>query len=247
MKPWPYPRWIAHRGAGLLAPENTLAAFRCGYAQGYRMFECDVRLSADEQPFLLHDDHLDRTTTGCGPACALNWAELAKLDAGCWHGADFAGEGLPGLQAVLAFCQQHGCALNIELKPDAGRAARTGEVVARLLQREWRQAPPPLLSSFQFEALESARAAAPQWPRALLFEHLPADWLLRARALDCVAIVAQSRQWTAASVDAARAAGFRLAAYTVNAADEAQRLLALGVDALITDRVDAFDPGGLAD
>ncbi|WP_341649744.1 glycerophosphodiester phosphodiesterase family protein [Thauera humireducens] len=63
---WPYPRWIAHRGAGQLAPENTLAAFRLGHAHGYRMFECDVRLSADGVPFLLHDDVLDRTTDGKG-------------------------------------------------------------------------------------------------------------------------------------------------------------------------------------
>ena len=58
---WPYPRWIAHRGAGKLAPENTLAAFRLGAAHGYRAFECDVKLSADGVPFLLHDATLDRT------------------------------------------------------------------------------------------------------------------------------------------------------------------------------------------
>ena len=44
---WPYPFWIAHRGAGKLAPENTLAAFRLGAQHGYRMFECDAKLSAD--------------------------------------------------------------------------------------------------------------------------------------------------------------------------------------------------------
>ena len=59
---WPYPRWIAHRGAGKLAPENTLAAFRLGAHYGYRMAECDVKLSADGVPFLLHDDDLARTT-----------------------------------------------------------------------------------------------------------------------------------------------------------------------------------------
>ena len=52
MKPWPYPRWIAHRGAGTLAPENTLAAFREGARHGYRAFECDVKLSSDGVPFL---------------------------------------------------------------------------------------------------------------------------------------------------------------------------------------------------
>src|SRR5690606_23183829 len=55
---WPYPLWIAHRGAGRLAPENTLAAFALGHGFGYRMFECDARLSADGEVFLLHDDRL---------------------------------------------------------------------------------------------------------------------------------------------------------------------------------------------
>ena len=62
--PWPYPRWIAHRGGGTLAPENTLAAFRLGASHGYRMFECDVKLSSDGVPFLLHDDTLERTAVG---------------------------------------------------------------------------------------------------------------------------------------------------------------------------------------
>ena len=66
--PWPYPRWIAHRGAGTLAPENTLAAFRLGASHGYRMFECDVKLSSDGVPFLLHDDTLTRTVAGATDA-----------------------------------------------------------------------------------------------------------------------------------------------------------------------------------
>ena len=55
LKAWPYPRWIAHRGAGTLAPENTLAAFRKGAEYGYRMFECDAQLSADDVVFLIPD------------------------------------------------------------------------------------------------------------------------------------------------------------------------------------------------
>ncbi|MFM2068616.1 MAG: hypothetical protein RLZZ584_3525, partial [Pseudomonadota bacterium] len=82
---WPWPRWVAHRGAGLLAPENTLAAFRLGAAHGFRAFECDVKLSADDEPFLLHDATLERTTSGRGRAGDLRWAQLAGLDAGSWH------------------------------------------------------------------------------------------------------------------------------------------------------------------
>ena len=83
--PWPYPRWIAHRGAGKLAPENTLAAFRLGAQHGYRMFECDAKLSADGVPFLLHDATLERTTNGQGTAGDLPLGALAQLDAGSWQ------------------------------------------------------------------------------------------------------------------------------------------------------------------
>jgi glycerophosphoryl diester phosphodiesterase len=101
---WPYPRWIAHRGAGKLAPENTMAAFRVGASHGYRAFECDVKLSADGVPFLLHDATLQRTSSGHGIAGALDWSALARLDAGSWHSRGYAGEPLPSLDAIAAFC-----------------------------------------------------------------------------------------------------------------------------------------------
>ena len=118
---WPYPRYIAHRGAGKLAPENTLAAMRVGYAHGYRMVEFDVKLSGDGVPFLLHDDTLDRTTDARGRADALTWAELAKLDAGSWHSAVYAGEVLPTLGAIAVWSIANGVACNIEIKPSPGR------------------------------------------------------------------------------------------------------------------------------
>ena len=93
--PWPYPRWIAHRGAGRLAPENTLAAFRLGAQHGYRMFECDAKLSSDGVVFLMHDATLERTTNGQGIGGEQPWSALAQLDAGAWHSRQYAGEPLP--------------------------------------------------------------------------------------------------------------------------------------------------------
>ena len=108
MNAWPYPRWIAHRGAGKLAPENTLAAFRLGAAHGYRMFECDVKLSADEVPFLMHDSALDRTTNGHGTGGDQPWAALARLDAGSWHSRAFAGEPLASFENAARYCLRNG-------------------------------------------------------------------------------------------------------------------------------------------
>ena len=130
MNDWPCPLWIAHRGAGKLAPENTLAAFRLGAQHGYRAFECDVKLSADGVPFLLHDATLQRTTSGQGLAAQHTWAELSQLDAGSWHSRAYAGEPLPSLQAIARFCLRNGFALNIEIKPTPGTEVDTGREVA---------------------------------------------------------------------------------------------------------------------
>lgn len=240
---WPYPRWIAHRGAGKLAPENTLAAFRLGAAHGYRMFECDVKLSADEVPFLLHDATLDRTTNATGVAGDRPWDQLSRLDAGSWHSRAWAGEPLPSLEAVARYCLANRLLLNIEIKPTPGTERRTGEVVAAQAARLWREAAvPPLLTSFQPDALEGARDGAPALPRGLLLDALWTGWIETALALECVAVVCNHALWDLSSVTQARSAGLRCLSYTVNDEWAAQRLLELGTDGIITDRVDLFAP-----
>ena len=243
MKPWPYPRWIAHRGAGLMAPENTLTAFRLGAAHGYRMFECDARLSADGQVFLLHDDTLARTSSGHGMAGDLAWADLAALDAGSWHSPAYSGEPLPTLADLARWCLGAGHLLNIEIKPGPGMQRQTGEAVAREAAQLWAGQPvAPLLSSFSAEALASARQVAAQLPRALLLDALAKDWLATAKDLDCVAVICHWPLWNLEAVQQVKAAGMRCLSYTVNEAAKAQSLIALGVDGLITDRVDLFKP-----
>jgi glycerophosphoryl diester phosphodiesterase len=239
MTDWPYPLWMAHRGAGKLAPENTLAAFRLGAGFGYRAFECDVKLSRDGVPFLLHDATLERTTDGAGTAGELAWSELATLDAGSWHGPAYAGEPLPRLDEIARFVIDHDCLLNIEIKPTPGLDGETGDVVAREAQRLWAgRAVPPLLSSFQPAALAAARASAPRLPRALLLDELRAGWLDAAQALGCVAVVTNHKLMHAALLEQLRAAGLRALCYTVNDAATAARLSGLGVDGIITDAVD---------
>ena len=243
LSPWPYPRWIAHRGAGKLAPENTLAAFRLGAQHGYRAFECDLKLSADGVPFLLHDATLERTSNGQGTASALPWAALSQLDAGRWHSRAHAGEPLATLAGIAAFVQAQHALLNIEIKPTPGDELNTGRVVAAQAARLWAgHTVPPLLSSFRPEALHGAVQTAPQLPRALLLDALWDGWAEVARQLGVVAIVTNHRLMDAALLAQARAAGWRTLCYTVNEPADAQRLLALGVDGLITDAVDRFAP-----
>ncbi|MEJ7929168.1 glycerophosphodiester phosphodiesterase [Ramlibacter sp. AN1015] len=241
--PWPYPRWIGHRGAGRLAPENTLSAFRLGAAHGYRMFECDVKLSADGVPFLLHDATLERTTDGRGEAGALTWSALSQLDAGGWHSRAHAGEPLPTLQALARWCRANAYLLNIEIKPTPGLEAHTGDAVAAAARRLWQGAEvPPLLTSFRPESLQAARSAAPALPRGLLLDTLWEGCFDAARTLDCHALVLNHALWDAALVRRVHDAGMRCLSYTVNDPWAAERLLALGTDGIITDRVDLFAP-----
>ena len=258
MQPWPYPRWIAHRGAGRLAPENTLAAFRLGAAHGFRMFECDAKLSADGVAFLLHDATLERTTNGHGIAGEQPWSALSQLDAGRWHSRAHAGESIPTLAALARYCLANGHALNIEIKPTPGAERVTGEAVAAEAARLWAEAAdharrtspgalapgalPPLLTSFKPEALASARATAPHLPRGLLLDSLREGWLQEAVGLGCMAVVCHYPLWDADRVAAVHAAGMRCLSYTVNDESVAAHLLALGTDGIITDRVDLFAP-----
>lgn len=252
-EPWPYPRWIAHRGAGKLAPENTFSAFELGANCGYRMFECDVKLSADGVPFLLHDAKLQRTTNATRllghdaseVAGDHPWATLAQLDAGSWHSAGFIGERIPTLAQIANFCQSRNAMINLEIKATPGIEALTGEVVANNAANMWQGAAvPPLLSSFDVPSLEAAQLAQPALPRALLLEELWPGWLDTALRLGCVAVVLDQVLWDAITMAQAKVAGLRTLSYTVNEVSEADRLLALGIDGLITDRVNTFKPNG---
>jgi glycerophosphoryl diester phosphodiesterase len=249
--PWPYARVLAHRGGGTLAPENTIAAIDVGRAHGYRAVEFDAMLAADDVPVLIHDETLERTTSGAGAVAATPSAQLLQLDAGSWHSPAFAGTRLPSFESAVRHCRAHGVWINIEIKPARGVEARTGEVVARSaaalyadrVARGGDQAAHvvpqvPLLSSFSSAALAAARAAAPDLPRGHLWSSVPPDWREQLEALGCVALHTNHLKLTAGLAQAIKQDGYWLFCYTVNDAARARELLAWGVDAFCTDRVD---------
>jgi len=244
---WPYPRLCAHRGAGKRAPENTLAALRLGHSHGYRMAEFDVKLSADGVAFLLHDATLERTTNGVGRADALLWRDLSQLDAGSWHSPAYAGEPLPSLATIARWTRANDVLVNIEIKPTPGRERETGAAVALDAKALWAGADVrPLLSSFSAEALDAAREAAAELPRAWLVENLPEDWRTQIVALGCIALDAKHTLLTKELVAEVRGAGLRVATWTVNDPARAAELAGYGVDTIITDAVDVIGADSVA-
>lgn len=238
---------LAHRGAGTLAPENTLAAFRVGHRHGFMMMEYDVRLSADGIPILLHDDTLDRTSDGTGSVSGLTLADLLHHDFGAWHSPAYAGEPVPSLYSIAAYTTTHNICSNIEIKPSPGTDALTGGRIAKLARELWTgSALPPLLSSFSETALSAAREAVPELPRALLLEGpLPADWQTRVRQLGCIGLNLDHRHVTQQHVKEVTSQGYSLAVWTVNDLHRAQKLLDWGCHAVITDLVDTINPAAV--
>lgn len=240
---WPYPRIIAHRGGGLLAPENSLAAIRLARNLGFIGVEFDVKLTKDGVPVLMHDDTLERTTNGTGSVAQTSYQEIVKLDAGGWFGNEFAGEPVPSFAAASALCRQAGIWANIEIKPSPGHDRETGEAVARMAKLLWTGSHPlPLLSSFSALALEAAAVESPELPRALLVVEAPPNWLAQLDRLQCVALHVSHRHLDAELVKAVHDSGRGVLTYTVNDSEIALDMLEWGVDALVTDQLDAITP-----
>ncbi|MSP95646.1 MAG: glycerophosphodiester phosphodiesterase [Betaproteobacteria bacterium] len=238
---WPYPRVVAHRGGGTLAPENTLAALRYGASRGFRGVEFDVMLAGDATALLIHDETLERTTTGKGSVPMIDYAEIEKLDAGSWHGERFRGETVPTFVAAAKLCRALGLWANVEIKPAKGFEVETGRVVAQMTLDLWQGADPnllPLVSSFSLDALVAAKAVAPSLPRGMLVGRIPGDWLAKMRELGCVALHCNYRHLSESLAAQIHAAGYAVLCWTVNDPAEANKLLGWGVDCIVTDRLD---------
>ena len=224
------PMNLGHRGASSLAPENTLAAFAKAREVGADGVEFDVQLSADGELVVIHDHTLERTTDGRGAVAAHTLVDMKQLDAGRWFDARYTRERIPTLQEVIDLLGGE-MFLNIELKGGHGECAELPDRVVECLRRN-RCEGRVLLSSFHLEALRRVREIAPDLAIGVLYAHpVGEDKIagLRAEALH--------PEWKVAGeelVRSAHAAGQKVNVWTVNAEADMRNLIALGVDAIIT-------------
>jgi glycerophosphoryl diester phosphodiesterase len=237
------PRVIGHRGAAAHAPENTLAGLAEAARQGARWVEVDVRLSADDVPFLLHDGTLERTTTGRGPAGERTGADLGRLDAGARFHERFAGEPVPTLAAALGLVLGAGLGIVLEVKPDPGREEA---LLAAMAQELDRARPPALLvSSSDPAVLSEAARLLSDVPRAVVLDEPPPRGYGPLHDLGVVSVHCWERWLHGDALQAALTAGV-VASYTVNDVARARELLAQGVTAVFSDRpgelVEALGP-----
>lgn len=231
------PKVIGHRGTPKRAPENTVAGFALAAKAGVTWVELDVQLSADLVPVVFHDDRLERTSTGTGSLTERDFAYLRDLDVGRWFSPDFAGEKLPHWDSVLDLLIGHGLGVNIEVKAEDSRGAVTAEVALSHAVAKWpSDRPPPLVTSFSRNALETARRIAPTWPRGLVSDPWPDDWREVSLRDGCATLHILHTSLTPERVAMAKEAGLKVLAYTVNEPDLAKKLWDWGVDSVFSDR-----------
>jgi glycerophosphoryl diester phosphodiesterase len=238
---------IAHRGASAAAPQNTLSAFKRAIELGADGVELDVHLSADGVPVVIHDFTVDATTDGSGRVADMTLAQLKQLDAGSYFDPAFAGERIPTLEEVLKAIGSR-LFLNIELKTTSLRDNGLERAVAALVERHsadhrQRSGSRVLLSSFNPISLHRAKRIAPHLPVGLLYApDLPLPlrraWLAflarpEARHPEHSMVNARYMAW-------ARQRGYRVNTWTVDDPAEMRRLVALGVDGIITNVPDVL-------
>jgi glycerophosphoryl diester phosphodiesterase len=225
---------FGHRGAAGLAPENTLASFDAAVAVGVPWVELDVQRCADAL-LVFHDDRLERTTNGQGRLQDHSLASLRALDAG-------NGQRIPLLEEVLDHLRGR-VRINVELKSFNGTAALTADLLLAQIGKGTWQSDDFLVSSFHLPELARFHTLAPRIPIATLHVGPPLGLCAEARALEACAVHLAQDFVDARMIADARRSGLRVNAYTVNHADEAARLQAMGVDGIFTDHPERFIGG----
>jgi glycerophosphoryl diester phosphodiesterase len=237
------PYLIAHRGLSAKAPENTLSAFvSASEYKGIDMIELDVRLTKDEEVIVLHDRTLQRTSTGNGPARNYTLEEIKRFDAGSWFHPKYSGERIPTLKEVM---QRIGGKLwvDIELKSDWLHREPSGlleEKVLDVVQQSGME-DRVMFSSFNHQCLANIKRKRSSAVTGVLFDflhdfgHLPSKLAERA---DAAVFKCATRELTRRMVDDAHKHDISVYVYTLNSVQGAQRMLAFGVDGILSNNAD---------
>ncbi len=242
----PKPLVAAHRGGALLWPENSLTAFRHALELGVDFLETDVHLTADGEVVILHDPTLDRTTTGTGRIRAARWADLSSVRLRSRDGR-VTEDSLPPLDQLLDLLAARSAQLLLEIKVDVDRQPYPGiEDKVLALVRARGLAGRTVIMAFEPDTVRRIRALDPSIRTTLLVgkgrverERVPAREAVRwTREVGATDLGIDYRILDPSVVEAARAAGLGVGAWTVNDEADLRTVIASGVNIVTSDRPD---------
>lgn len=238
------PLIIGHRGASAHAPENTMAAFRLAMEVGADGIECDVRLSRDGIPFVIHDDNLKRTGLDPRRVVDLNSSELKQIDVGRWFDpSSFTNEHIPTLQAVLDLFASITGVLYLEMKSTAAERENLASACCTLLNQS-QVKDRVIVECFDLPSIQLLKQIDSSIKTAALFELRicrPASRDGHRLVEDALAVSAEEialhhRLADPKTIALAKQKGLRVAVWTVDDASWIERANTDGIDALITNQ-----------
>jgi len=229
------PPVIAHRGANLLAPENTLSAFKKAKEVGINWVEFDVTLSKDGEVVVIHDDTLDRTTNGSGYVYEKSLEYIKSLDAGSWFDLSFKDEKIPTLKEALLLLKKHDMHANIEIKTLEGLELELAQKVVSEINEFSGKKTNLLISSFCEKSLKHVRELSSSLPIGFLIREWRADWVQHCNAISAISVHIKEDLLTSSRVAEFKKHDVLLLAFTVNDKARFKQLKALGVDAVFSD------------
>lgn len=222
---------IAHRGFARLAPENTIAAWSEAARLHADAAECDVHLTSDGVPVVIHDETVDRTTSGTGSVGSMTLAQIKALDAGTWFHAKFAGTKIPTFQEYLNFCKGRFDWIYPEIKAGAGNS-EVALIVNMIVASGWTER--CVLTSFDPAVLIYARSIAPN----LCLGFTGSFSYISQAVASKPAILCINKDTIFANpalVASAKAQGVDVAGWTVRSSNDRRKLNGLGVTRLFCD------------
>lgn len=223
----------AHRGASAFYPENTMSAFEGAGKMGADWIELDVQQSRDGQIIVIHDTNFQRTTGVDANTWKLDYEEIAKLDAGSFFDAAYAGEKIPLLSEVAGFAKENGIKLNIELKPTGHETDFEKSVIDVIRQAELEDA--CVITSQVYEVLENVKAYDDSINTVYVMSLAYGD-INQLTAADHFSVEATSA--TKALISRVHNEGKEIYAWTVNTKESINKMIELNVDNIITDNIE---------
>lgn len=229
---------IAHRGYKAKYPENTLASFEAAVACGAPMIELDITLTRDRKIVVIHDDTLNRTTSGRGAVMDFTLTELKQLDAGAWFSPAFQGQTIPTLEELFHWIHPP-VLLNIEIKTSAFEPHHPPDAIENQLVdmiRANHRMQQVLVSSFEPGFLINIARQHPDISLALLSKKKADNAVVSfCKKYNIVSWNPNHRILTPDQVRRMHQHNIAVFPYTVNRLKDAKKLINMGVDGFFTD------------
>ena len=229
---------VAHRGYSAEAPENTIPAFELAREKGYAYTECDVIFTSDGVPVILHDDTIDRTSNGTGNVADFTLAELKALDFGSWKSEAYAGVQIPTFDEFIKTCKRLSLRPYIELKP-AMSASQIEQLVD--IVKRYNMLDHSVWTSFNYANLTHVIATDPNADVCNATTSITPEYIQKLVDLKTGSNVVYAYPYypllTSEAVTQIRENGLSIAVWTVNEVSDVMNMADLGVDAILTDKL----------